>query len=412
MRNLVLTLLFIPCLGLIGCASTPKQTAAGTWNVQKYVSEDDQLIALVNVSDTNALIDAKETFHLRTLEAQKLPIEERARCLADIGITAFFNGCYDEATSALDEAISIMGGITSDPELVARVISLEGSEQERVFKGEAHERALVFLIRGLIFLSKGDFGNARACFKSGQIQDSRIVDGKAVWGDWLSLRYLEALTEFWQDGIVPHSGTWATPEGLSVGWPQEGHDSLLLVACGLPPQKVLLHNKNEYRLSYLPSETLSLRILLSPSGVSSPALVLDRPAENIFVQAVSHGRREMDKVLEAKRGFSESALVKADVAEGVGVVASQFGVFGLPVVLAAATFSTSERNVAAAMKKAPDLRQLSCIPACIYLGTFKSSSPIYIAIQRQNGSGVYSRMIKMPEPQANRPQIVTSRLFR
>lgn len=399
------------CTVLASCSPKQKPTASNTWNVQRYVPKESQLLALFNVSDFAPSPDVCRLFLERTIEAEKLPLNEKAGRLADIGITAFFNGCYIESARALDRAIPIMGSFTSDPLLVAQIISEKGSEQERIFKGEPHERAVVFLIRGLLYLTQGDFDNARACFKAGQIQDSTIVDNKAVWGDWFSLEFLESLTNFWQDGLIPKEPA-SSPEGLFAEWPKENSDSILVVASGLPPAKILQSRENELYLSYERGSALPFQIELLESPKVNTILRLGNPAEDVFIQAISRGRREMDKVLEAKYRAAERADNHADTAEVIGVTAAQFGLFGLPIALGSAIVGISKRNKAVSFNAAPDMRQLSSLPTYIYIGAFQASPTMSISVHEEGYEEIFKKVFNIGKRKSNGPRLITCRLFK
>jgi len=72
-----------------------------------------------------------------------------------------------------------------------KAVSLWGSEAEKVFKGDPYERSTLSLFLGLLMLEEGDFDNAIACLKNGQMADSDVAEEKYK-SDYGLLQFLEA----------------------------------------------------------------------------------------------------------------------------------------------------------------------------------------------------------------------------
>ncbi len=391
-------LLFVCATFLLAAcgAGAGRAPRSSYWVVEKRVPRSARRAGILTCGSKSPDTETRGFFEERLADASSAAVDIRAQLLGDIGITAFFNGCYGVSAQALDEAIRITTSFTSDPRRVRDVTALEGKEQLRIFKGEAHERAALFLFRGLIYLRQGDYGNARACFKSGQLQDVTSVENRDEAANWLSLRFLERLTDRWeQRGARRPWELGRIPEGLAAPEPGDSDDGLLVIAVGEAPRKILLQSAEDHRLSYVVEPDRDIHVSLTKVGEpATPLLRIDKPMEDIFIQAVSRGRRAMDEVIAAKKRTQAQASTNADVSQGVASVASAFGIFGLPVALASALYSTSERETAASARTAPDLRRIVSVPAVLYLGTFPSGDEVRLRISRGDGTEVLDATVR------------------
>jgi|GEM_PF-5126008 len=386
-----------PCLGFgalffSGCANIPKKTASEAWEVQRRLSEKEQLLSLCQSNGVGDHPENKEILEEIFNRSKNFDYKVRLVPLAEVGISSFFQGFYDISKLALDEAIDIIESKTSQS-VSKKVLSVSGKEQEKVFKGEPFERAFIYFLRGLIYLNEGDFGNARACFKSAQIQDYRHDGKSAKWGDWPSLRFAEELTYFFQDGRGVDKGKVGVPKDLSFQFPSGNENLLYVIACGSAPQKIQENTKEKFELSYWPGITKIEKIIGYGVRGDLPVFSFGKPSEDLFVQAVSHGRREMDKVLMAKELYYKSKVSTGNAAEGVAFVSSQFGIWGLPVTLGAALLTLSSRKEALRVQKAADLRQIFGIPYRIYMGVAPVGKSLKVIGRNKEGKIIFEKDI-------------------
>ena len=92
------------------------------------------------------------------------------------GLAAFEAAADDVAAASFDDALNRIEAIYADNPSAEKARSTFVPERSKDFKGEAYERAMAFYYRGLIFLAQGDYGNARAVFQGGQLQDAFAED--------------------------------------------------------------------------------------------------------------------------------------------------------------------------------------------------------------------------------------------
>ena len=423
-------LISIVPMAFVGCQTPPKgPTAASSssWSSTRKLSEEEKLSISVSVlGKTNCSEVTKSIIKRKLQEAKDTPLRDRVLCLSQVAVNATHYGALREAKLAFDDALDIMGSVITDEKALDKMLSLSGSESEKIFKGHPVERAMCFLYRGLIYLAEGDCENARACFLTAAIQDERVEDGETIASNWISLEYLQAVADNRCGGSMNLDFPRDIPDDLAVGNFNRNDDSLFVVASGFPPLKVHEEIKpKEYGLSWKPvvSEVSAVRLYEDVGKVSSssdpnyqppPIINLEFPSEDIYIQAVSRGRRDMDKVLEAKQQMAGAAESHAKTAEVVGVTLNQlFGIYALPVTLTSMAIATSERDKAAKAEAMADLRQITSLPGKLYIGTFKSSSlPVVIKAIGKNGKVICSKRFTSLPLDKNGFNVLLVRIYR
>jgi tetratricopeptide (TPR) repeat protein len=390
--------------------------------------EEEAYIFVTILGKDTCPLSAQQVIAKRFEEIAPINQDDRVIKLADLGITALHYGALQEARATLEETISIIGATLIDKKSLDTALALSGSEKAKIFKGEAHERALCYFYRGLIYMAEGDYENARACFISGEMQTDRFNEEKAIAGYWLSLKYLQSLMSYLCSYAQEMDLPKEIPEGLSYGVFNKEHDTIIIVASGFAPLKVQEELKpKEYGLSYRPviSQVHAVKVknindavdnkipdTLSDSDGEKEIFFLDQPTEDIYVQALSRGRRDMDKVLEAKKRYAQASVTRSDVSQAVAQVASQCGIYGLPVALVSSLFSISGREGAAKVDSIADLRQLNSIPGKIFIGTLKSSNnPILVEILDEQNNVIGYKKVLVPSS-GEKMNIVLVRVYK
>ncbi|CAN0601872.1 unnamed protein product, partial [Ectocarpus sp. 12 AP-2014] len=160
-------------LSLVGCATGPK-----TYDRSSLTAAQEQVIAS---KPTVVQQDYRNLYE----EGRR----NKVLNLMEIGLKAYRAGHLDEARAALDRARVSIESIYADDDAARKARSVWYEEAEKDFKGEPYERSMVYLYLGLIFLEQGDYGNARASFISGLLQDA-FAEEEQNSADFAALIYL------------------------------------------------------------------------------------------------------------------------------------------------------------------------------------------------------------------------------
>src|SRR5262249_27828087 len=107
-------------------------------------------------------------------------------------VAALRRGQYGEAKPLLDDALLTLGGITTADKEARKARGYFHEESRKAFHGEPYERVMAYFYRGILYWMDGEPDNARACFRSGQVQDSD-TQNKEYAGDYVLLDYLDGL---------------------------------------------------------------------------------------------------------------------------------------------------------------------------------------------------------------------------
>lgn len=251
------------------------------------------------------------------------------------GKMALDTGHDEAAAEAFDNALAGIEEVYADNPEAEKARSIWHAEEVKDFKGEPHERAMAYYYRGLVYLKEGDFENARASFKSAQIQDSFAEDEKfrqdfavATWLEGWASRCLG------QPALAADAFREAESLRPALKAPEAGDDLLVLVETGLGPAKEAygqFREKLAYREGEVPRTDLAVR---TEAGTRPMAV-----AEDLFFQATTRGGREMDKVL----------AVKADAKLAMDAIGTGAAAAGAGVMLAGTYNNDSSATAAGAM---------------------------------------------------------------
>jgi len=291
----------------------------------------------------------------------------RAVLLAERGIAAAHANDLLGASRSLDEAIAVMGGhVATAKDAQARALFFS-TESRKTFRGEPHERAVMFIYRGLVYLADGDADNAQACFKSAALKDA-LATGKEDRADWLTADLLLYLTQCL--AVDPNRQDWARniesrygAEGsLPDGWSKAHRNPVVVVVVAGrgPIKQSQMLAKGE--LMYLEVPTHADR--LEVAGVRGS--VICAPTDRPFVQAATRGKREMDKVLAGKAAVRKGFRTAGDVVNVVGGVVSAIPYVGL--IGTAMTYAANAAKLASeGIHSDADTRSVGLVPAQFYV---------------------------------------------
>jgi hypothetical protein len=246
---------------------------------------------------------------------KKAPNSKRAAAAAEpqgnlphmiSAMDAIRRGDHAPAKRELDIAIRNIEGVfgLSDSGRKARSYSVE--ESRKFFLGESHERVLVFLLRGFLYLDDNDLDNARACFKSASFHDLDLKATPPV-SDVFLAEYMDVHLASVAALTPPQSFADNIPTGFPASSLQ--NNLHLLIETGHAPAKRAFGSHRHilgYEARYQWFQGLEIRCNAAPVTVAPP--------EDFYYHATSRGSRDMDRILARKAQIKDATSVAGDAA--------------------------------------------------------------------------------------------------
>ncbi len=305
----------------------------------------------------------------------------------ELALICLENGDRKGAEACLDEGILLINDVYSLTSEAKRARSSFYSESSKHFKGEPHERAFVFLLRGLLYMQEEDWGNARASFKAALIQDS-FAEEEQYTSDWVSPHFLMSVCEYQLGNLYraqkqlelaqetyasvsQADNTYRTSStNTPVTWSHlENLHCLVVAALGQGPEKMRVGPYGEF-LSYVDSS--DHRASHSPVVESSigDSWVMD----SLHFQAHTRGGRYFDYIQGKKVFFKNSTLFLAESAQMAGLVTMSVAANDDTALIGAAILASGILLdvLSGLVRTSPDLRQLLPIPSEIIAYVFSS----------------------------------------
>ena len=291
----------------------------------------------------------------------------------EIGARAIELSRPDVATEQLDTALDLIESVYGNSDAAAKARSLWYEEGSKDFKGEPYERVMAYYYRGLLYLQEGDYGNARASFEGGMLQDAFAEENQnrfdfalmAFLSGWAShLENNEVLKKRSQDELKKLRPDFVGPEA--------GHNTLLIIETGNAPRK-LADGVGHYELVYRRGKFFrETRAQVQIGGKQLAAY----PMEDVFWQATSRGGRAVDRIVKGKAQFrstnegmgtvlsdtANTLQVLAPLSSGLGDVAGAVGAVGALQLL-----------VASKVQAKADTRYWASLPDAVHVLTLKSA---------------------------------------
>ena len=293
------------------------------------------------------------------------PVPEKDKVLWQYrnALTDMRHGNFAEAKSNLDAAIARISNIMGKDESARKSRSYFEAEAKKTFIGEPYERVMAYYYRGILYWIDGELDNARACFRSAQLEDSDTKE-KKYSSDYVLLDYLDGLATLKLSGDGSDQLKRATEEAkISAPPPYNPKANLMFfVDFGSGPTKYAVGRYNEllmFRHTPSPARVVQVQIDGQTYHV--------RPYDDLYFQATTRGGRVMDHILANKANFKEgtdvggnAALITGGVLATTGNRDAQYAGLGL---LAAGLIS---KIVSASTVPAADTRFWDNLP--LYLG--------------------------------------------
>jgi hypothetical protein len=247
-------------------------------------------------------------------------------------------------------------------------------------------------------------------------------------GKWLSLEYLAALSDSLSPQPIGLSHAPAVPEGLQVDPYEVGDDTLVVVMSGACPSKLHRHGGKEHGLAYgrIRSDISHIQIVTTAaqaslarfsserdSATTAPPLAdgavdFAHPTEDIFLQAASNGRREVDKLLAAKQQTADTGRGIGDAAEVLAAATMMVPYAGYAFFIVGAL----SRAASAKTDSTADLRSITG-PGCIHIASLKAADEeLMIRALGSSGTVIGEDQVLVPRNSNCGMRVVLARVYR
>ncbi len=295
-RRAVRLALILAAAALSGCATTPRQPP--------LVFTGDIMVDGPNAIEHGPAKD-KVLWQYRTAAA------------------AMRRGQFDIAKRYLDDALLTLGGIYGKDKSARQARGYFHEEARKTFIGEPYERVMAYYYRGILYWMDGEPDNARACFRSAELEDAGTQD-EQYSADYAILDYLDGLASVKLGGDGADAFQRADKESHLSKLPPYNPQAnvLFLLEFGRGPTK---YGAGEY------GEQLRFRDNPSPvktATVSVEGQKLTAGAcDDLVFQATTRGGRVMDYVLGNKAVFKSTTSTVGDVGiiSGAALIGTQHG---------------------------------------------------------------------------------------
>ena len=258
-----------------------------------------------------------------------------------IGLRSLRHGDFDLSARYLDLSIRKINEIFSDDSRSQKARSLWFAEETKAYKGDPYERAMTFFFRGVSYYMKGDLENARAMFKSGQIQDAFAEEGQHK-ADYALFDYLEGRITQLLDPAGNSKKLFDRVKKLRPGFPipSRSHNLLIVAAVNSGPVKYSTSDHPDVK------ERVKIRIAKGKETITTLLVFYKNKIvgsfskiEDLNFQASTRGGRVFDAIVKGKVEFKD----ETDKAGGKALVA------GAAIVQASGGMRNSNARAAAAV---------------------------------------------------------------
>jgi hypothetical protein len=236
---------------------------------------------------------------------------------------AMRQGKFEEAKQYLDDALLTLQGIYGPDPNAKKARGYFHAEAKKTFIGEPYERSMAYIYRGILYWMDGQPDNARACFRSAELEDSDAEKHEYA-GDWVLPDYLDGLAtaKLGGDGSDAFKRAQTSAKGIKLP-PYEPKDNVLVfLEFGPGPTKYATGQYAQelrFRTPQSPVHSAELRV----DSLSIPVY----PTDDVCFQATTRGGRVMDHILGHKAVFKTATDVAgtAAIMGGAGTLMANNG---------------------------------------------------------------------------------------
>lgn len=336
--------------------------------------------------------------------------------LNELAVAAMRMGEREIAKNALDEAMLNINAVFGTTPEAAQARSVFFSEDVKLFKGDPYERSMTFFYRGVLYMQDGDWENARACFRSANLQDA-FAEEEQNRADWAMFDYLIAVCEIQLDRPVQAQEAFDRALknyeefALNYGklrsavvprhfpdliFPKPEHNLLIITQTGPAPRKIAVGRYDQYiqvRRGYRGWSDADIEVC----GIEKRNVEM---MDSVYYQAATRGGRPFDAIQKRKVIFKDVTGTIGDIGLiGGGVVLLQGGSeaeMGLGLGLLAVGLIAHGASLLT--KPQADIRQWQSLPDAIGATIGKAcSGEQELSVQFATRNGVTSK-IDVPEP--------------
>lgn len=288
MRLICFSLLGAVFLGLVGCATAPTQAPV-------------TMTGNMLVDGPNAVANGPE--------------RDRVLWAYRTSAAAMRRGNYEIAKQMLDDALLMLGGIHGDKSAKQARGYFRG-ESRKTFRGEPYERVMAYIYRGILYWMDGEPDNARACFRSAQLQDAD-TETNEYRSDYALLDYWDgvATSRLAGDGSDAFKRAEQAARINKPGPYNPEHNTFVFIEFGPGPIKYATGQYAEQlRFRSNPSRPQFAVLRVNGERVKVGAV------DDLDFQATTRGGRVMDHVLANKAVFKSGTDTFGDAAIISGAV--------------------------------------------------------------------------------------------
>ncbi len=277
-----------------------------------------------------------------------------------LAATAMRRGDYDLARQNLDDALTTLQGAYGPDPAARKARGYFHAEAKKTFIGEPYERSMAYIYRGILYWMNGEPDNARACFRSAEIEDSD-TENHAYAGDWVMPDYLDGLATAKLGGDGSDAFKRAETEAKGVRLPPYNTKANLLIFFEFGP------GPTKFATGQYEQE---LRFHVDPSPVHSADFQVDgqdypvAPTDDTWFQASTRGGRVMDHILGNKAVFKKTTDIVGDAAlvGGLGTALLSRNQTAQEVGLGVALAGLISKGISAATTPEADTRAWDNLP--------------------------------------------------
>ncbi len=269
-------------------------------------------------------------------------------------------GNFSSARQYLEDALTTLQGIYGKDPNAKKARGYFHAESKKTFIGEPYERSMAYIYRGILYWMEDEPDNARACFRSAELEDSDTQNHEYA-GDWVLPDYLDGLATLKLGGDGSDAFKRAQAAAKNIKLPEYNPKANLLIFTEFGP------GPTKYATGEYAQE---LRFNIGNSPVNQAEIKVDSyqfpvaPTDDVWFQASTRGGRAMDHILGNKAVFKSATDTAGNVAliGGLGTAVLSHDRTAQEVGLGIALAGLVSKAVSAATMPEADTRTWDNLP--------------------------------------------------